>query len=168
MRNWGSSCIKKELFSWRGNENATLWCCSPRHRNRSAVRSRARVNAASDPNMPLLKVGLVWYTVLATARLQATWQRALPQWLVGRRETDHAEANAQWPCNSDAPDALVDLEAPQLMLLWQIAPFSPRSKQEDPEAALWARAGALGLCAILPADWDVHWSFVTPNCKTAS
>jgi hypothetical protein len=24
------------------------------------------------------------------------------------------------------------------------------------EAALWARAGALGLRAILPVDWDVH------------
>jgi hypothetical protein len=28
------------------------------------------------------------------------------------------------------------------------------------EASLWARAGALGLRATLPVDWDVHWVFV--------
>jgi hypothetical protein len=33
------------------------------------------------------------------------------------------------------------------------------------EASLWARAGALGLRAILPQTWDVHLSFFTLPCN---
>jgi hypothetical protein len=64
------------------------------HNSRCA---RAQEHASLAHHMPLLEAGVAWHTVLATTGVQATWRRALAQWMVAHGRACHTITHAQRP-----------------------------------------------------------------------
>jgi hypothetical protein len=81
----------------------------------------------------------------------------LPQPLLASRETGHAETNAQRPSNYNTARAwLIWKHCNSCVFNGERPSVQSVNETTKAEAALYARAGVLGLRTILHVDWDVH------------